>query len=98
MINKIIPVYHIQERRTQPTLRYHYGMVEDCYECDGSKDSAIKCSNSAYNPKTNICEWRTTVKNDLEKIAKNIEPLTFPILKRIVQRKVMEQIKWENGR
>ena len=86
--------------RKDMNTRRHYGMIEICYNCPGTKEIADNCDlgTNAYMEEYKMCAWKKTVDNDLEKIAKNKDILTFPVLRKIIQRKVVEQIKWENGK
>ena len=73
------------ERRTQPTLRNHFGIVERCYKfCEGSLEESKSCNHSAYSFKLGLCAYKQAVNNDLDKLeGDTTQPLTFPVVEQI---------------
>ena len=76
-------------KRKDMNTRRNYGIVEVCYDCPGTREITENCDlgKDAYHEIYNCCAWKNTINNDLEKLARGIEPLTFPILKKIIKRK-----------
>ena len=56
--------------------------VESCYKCYLAKTEILPCDYLAMYEGS--CAWRKTVENDLEKLSKGEENLTFPHLKELV--------------
>ena len=61
-----------------------YYKVKKCYDCVGTPDDE-GCKMYLFNKDISKCYWSGIIDNDLEKIVKGDDCLTFPDLKELVR-------------